>query len=385
MECKSIAKNKRTKENQKMEDVRYTKKIKAFLDTVQTNCDIADASGSRIFSICGMALRLRDLNKWEKNLDPWQECPADTMVDWIDKKETLWESLEGSEFAPLVLDGESFDPFDTAGINQRLSSLNLFYGAGYAHSLKPSFFLAEIEEKQYADGIPVILTGREYKRDLLTLPALNQDRMVVIRRHAGRLFLWDQMIYLKESGKRFLNFALHALGLPSPSIKHRQSYFDRILSVREETYIRHEIGEIKDEVMGPKIFRHMMALFPHTAAELLVRTVKDLLADTGPWGTLSHLIRVRDAAGLGFYAAFQEGLFRPLFPELRAEVTAFMSNPDWERIEGTRQKGFDTATRYARHLISIYREQEEKNSLDQAEKMIHDALVAPLVEKHRLP
>jgi len=359
------------------------KNLELFIQAIQTNCDISDASGAGIFSICGMALRLRDLNKWEKDLNPWQENNPADLVAWIDKKETLWESLEGRAFVPLTLGNEPYDPFDTVGINRILAPMNLFYGAGYAHSLKPSFFLAEIEEKQDLDGISVIILGKERQRDLLTIPALNQDGIVLVRRQAARLFLWDQMLYLKASGNRFLNLALKSCGLPDASIKSRKASFNNILSVQEQTYIHHEIGEIKDCAFDRRIFREMVSQFPHTTVELLVRTVKDLLADTGPSGTLCNLVSTRNTAGLGFYAAFQDGLFQPLFPGLRPAVEAFWSDHDWEGIETARQKGFNTATQYARDLVGIFRQAGEKSiSPDQVEKVIHETLVRPLIEKH---
>lgn len=113
--------------------------LEPFISAIGRNCDIADADGAAIFSICGMALRLRDLNKWEQGLPPWRENDPAVLLDWIDRKEQLWERVGGREFGPLPLMGSTFDPFDTIAINQALSPMGLFYGAGYAHSLKPTF------------------------------------------------------------------------------------------------------------------------------------------------------------------------------------------------------------------------------------------------------
>lgn len=281
---------------------------------------------------------------------------------------------------PLPLFDRHYDPFDTRAINQALSSLDLFYGAGYAHSLKPTFFLARIKETRYLDNIPILILERELIRDLLTLPALNQEGAVLVRRDAARLFLWDQMVYLKKSGQRFLLFALKQCGLPDTSLKSRKLHFESILSVQEQTYIHHEIGEIKDRVFDHQIFREIISEFPHTPVELLARTVKDLLADTMAQGTLDHIISTKNAAGLGFYAAFQEGLFRPLFPQLRHAFEKFASDQAWEGIEGARQQGFFTARQYARDLIDIFCHAREKDSMDQAAEKIHQTLVKPLLE-----
>lgn len=355
--------------------------LERFLKTIQQNCDISDASGSAIFSICGMALRLRDLNKWEKGVNPWEENDPKALVDWIDQKERVWEKIEAQNFNPLPLSGIFHDPFDTLSINEILSPLNLFYGAGYAHSLKPTFFVAKIEQIYDLEGIPVIILEKELQRDLLTIPALNQDGSIVIRKDAARLFLWDQMIYLKKSGRRFLHFALKQCGLTDPTdLESRKTHFRSILSVQEQTYIHHEIGEIRNRGFDRRVFREMISQLPHTPVELLARTVKDLMADTGPMGTLQHIISTKNTAGLGFYAAFQDGLFKPLFPQLRPAVEKFVSDREWDGIEAARQIGFSTAGRYARDLTAIFAEANHKGTLDQAAEKIHQRLVEPLLD-----
>jgi hypothetical protein len=360
------------------------KDLTPFITTIRRNCDISDASGSSIFSICGMALRLRDLNKWEQGLNPWEEENPARLLDWIDAKEQIWESIDGSQtetgFEPLPLQGKTFDPFDTTGLNRELAPLGLFYGAGYAHSLKPTFFLAEIKETRNLDNIPVMVLGKELARDLLTIPALNQDGAVIFRQDAARLFLWDQMAYLKKSGQRFLNFALRRCGLPDTGRDSRINHFESILAVQEQTYIHHETGELTDKVFAHQTFREIVSQFPHSPVELLARTVKDLLADTGPRSTLTHIIANENAAGLGFYAAFQDGLFRPLFPELRMAVEKFASDGNWEGIERARTKGFQTAEGYVRELIQLFQQGRDHGDMDRAAADINEKLVRPLTE-----
>ena len=349
---------------------------------IQHNCEISDASGSGIFSICGMALRLRDLNKWEQGFSPWEENEPAALVNWIDQKEQLWENLEGQPFGSLPLNGGMYDPFDTQGINTALVPHKLFYGAGYAHALKPTFFLARVAKTLRLEGLEIIILDQELIRDLLTLPALGQDGAIIIRRDAGRLFLWDQMAYLKNSGKRFLSFALKQSGLPDAGIENRKAHFDTLQAVQEQTYIYHEVGEIKDTVFDREVFRQMIAAFPRTSSELLIRTVKDLLADTGPVGTLSHLIATQQAAGLGFYAAFQDGLFLPLFPELRQAFERFASDRDWDGIENARNTGYERAGHYARTLMDIFSDARYSRDTQGAADRIHTLLIEPLIEGH---
>ncbi len=207
------------------------------------------------------------------------------------------------------------------------------------------------------------------------------------------------MVYLKKSGQRYLNFALKQCGLPDTDIKTRRTHFDSILSVQEQTYIHHEMGELKDVIFDHQVFREIISQFPHSTVELLARTIKDLLADMGPHGTLQHIITTQNAAGLGFYAAFQDGLFRPLFPKLRQAVERFVSDKDWEGIEDTRQEGFEIAKQYTQDLITIFSELPHRLShsgepveLNHPEKLykkelelvaekINKKLVQPLIEQ----
>ncbi len=115
-------------------------KIEAIIDQVLTNCDIADSQHAGLFSICGLALRLSDLYKWEKELDPWIEKDSSEILEWIEEKEIKWDRLAEKQFDGITILGDQYDPFDTVGINSVLESYGFFYGGGYARSLKPTFF-----------------------------------------------------------------------------------------------------------------------------------------------------------------------------------------------------------------------------------------------------
>jgi len=69
--------------------------INAITDQFLQNCNIADSQHSGLFSICGLALRLRDLYKWEKGLDPWIEKDSTEILEWIGDKEHKWDRLAG--------------------------------------------------------------------------------------------------------------------------------------------------------------------------------------------------------------------------------------------------------------------------------------------------
>ncbi len=320
------------------------------------NCDVSDARHAGIYSVCGLAMRLRDLYKWERRLPPWQEDEAARVLEWIGVKEDLWETRLETDYDRLWVNGQSFEPFDTRGINAVLDASNFFYGAGYAHSMKPTFFLAEIDRKETVAGHRVHHLGREVARDLLTLPAFSQDGEVVLRTEAARMFLWDQIAYISNTGRLALDFALTACGLTDTRTQTIRENFDAVLKVQQQIYLRHEIGEIEETVFDREVWRHILADYPHTAVELLVRTLKDLLADTSPHGALTHVLQNRDDAALGLYMAFGNGITRLLTGELIYAFDAFGKDRQWQRLTDAAQSVRQKATTHAVQVMGLYRE-----------------------------
>jgi len=269
--------------------------IKSLIGQVLANCDISDARHAGLYSICGLALRLRDLYKWEKGLFPWQENDPKEVLAWIGAKEDSWEAIAKKKYGRLSIHAKQYDPFNTLKINQVLTTDNLFYGAGYARSLKPTFFLAPIQSIEEIDGVKIYCLERELARDLLTLPALTQDGTVVLRMEAAKLYLWDQIIYIKKSGRPALNIALAAAGISSSNPQIIKQHFNEIFNIFKNTYIHHELGEIKEQNFDRTVWRDLVAQFAHTPVELLARAVKDLLADTHEVGALTRMVRNKGA------------------------------------------------------------------------------------------
>jgi hypothetical protein len=339
------------------------------------NCDISDAYHAGMFSICGLALRLRDLYKWEKGLPAWEESDSAKVLEWIEAKENKWEDYPEDGFIKLTINGEKFDPFDTIGINTILEPHQVFYGAGYARSLKPTFFLTEVTEKTNYNGNIVYTLGRELARDLLTIPALTQDDCVILRQESATLFLWDSIFYIKKSARPALKFALDSCGLKNQEPKALQPHLTKILAVLKDNYIYHEIGELHDTDFDRKIWREVIAAFPYSPVEYLARAVKDLLADTNKFGTLQHISRERKTASLAFYAAFLDGLAKEFFPELLTSFQEFTQTGDWKAIDQAVASGHKTAKQHAAVITDLYKEGVRKNDNKWAESEIQKQLL----------
>ncbi len=329
--------------------------VEHLADQVQANCDISDAIHAGVFSICGLALRLRDLYKWEKRLPPWKEKAEEDILDWIGGREDAWDEIRESAYLSLTVSGSRYDVFDTVGINRALEASELFYGAGYAYSLKPTFFLARVTREQQVAGQRVLLLGSELARDLLTLPAMSQDGVIVLRTEAARMYLWDQIQYLKKSGKPYLQYALAQCGVTESSQAALRGVLSVLFEAQTETYIHHEVGEITDLVFDRETWREIIADYPHTPVELLVRAVKDLLADTSENGTLQYLVKSRKTVSLALYAAFLDGLGREFFPEFRPAFSRYMESGDMTPVMQAVTAGYNNARIMARDIMQLYR------------------------------
>ena len=355
--------------------------LKSFTRQVLQNCDISDANNAGFYSICGLALRLRDLYKWEQQLPPWEERDSSEILDWIEAKETRWEALAEKDYKELSLSGEIYDPFDCDGVNAVLEPHQIYYGAGYARGLKPTFFLAVVENKIRSNGYDVYTLGRELARDLLTIPAMSQNGSVLLRQEAANLFLWDQIFYIKKSGRPVLHFALEHLGITEKEPAALRQHLPEIFAVVKDIFIYHELGEIQDTTFDREGWREMVAAFPLSPVEFIARALKDLLADTSDFGTLHHIIQKRQIAGLAFFVAFIDGLAKEFFPQIRIAFQEFARSEDWRVIEHAAAEGYQAAKNHTILILDIYREGVKKDNLQWAEAEIQKRLLGQYIKK----
>ena len=351
---------------------------KNLIEQIRNNCSISDCRYAGTYSVCGLALRLRDLYKWEKGLEPWVEEDSSVILEWIGEKEEEWDKLDEQEFARITLAGKIYDPFDVEGLNAVLAPQGLFYGAGYVQGLKPSFLLAELLETRQVEGFSVYVLGREHARDLLTVPALSQNNSILVRKEAARIFLWNLIFFLKKSSREALRFALETYGVTDHHPTALKENFPRLCEDEVETYIYHELGELKDADFDRDVWRGIMAEFPHTVIEFFVRAVKDILADTNEHGKLHYIIREQKTSSLALHAAFLDGLRKELFPEFGKAFREFKETRNWERVEEARLSGYSAARTQAEAITELYRIGEQKGDMPWAAREIEKTVLEPL-------
>jgi hypothetical protein len=287
-------------------------------------------------------------------LQPWEEGDSSELLDWIGAREERWEALAQADFEPITVGGGPFDPFEAEAVNAALGTAGLWYGAGYARGLKPVFFLAEVEQNTTVDGCRVVAVGRELARDLLTLPALSQGPLILLRRDAAARALWDQLAFVTPSARRAVDAALAACGIGDRRPGALRLNFDRLLRVQEELHLHHELGEIHETALGHELFREIVAAFPLSRVELVVRRVKDVLADTHPAGPLQRFCRTRSTAGVALFMAGCDRATQAMFPELADAANAVLDGADWAAAERALSRARSAALAHAAAITEAY-------------------------------
>jgi hypothetical protein len=312
-----------------------------FIDQVTANCQVAAAGQAGQFSLCGTLLRLRQLYKWEHGLPPWREPEPAAVIEWIEGKEQVWETMEGAAWQQLVWEGQTFEPQAVAELNQVLIPQGFAYGAGLSRGHAPTCFLGELAEIRRRDGLTILILGAELARDLDAAPALRQGPLIYARRQAWGFYLWDRLSDPTMQNNGFMQAALETYGFDLAGLvrtpeAHQEKFAD-FVAEELEAVIRHEVGEAMETSLG-SAFAALLDRFPQTRLELWLRALKDALAEVNDWGRLPYLIEGRRLASLGVMLALRPPLYNMLMPELEPAYCRLKSDGDWGPLDSVRQQ-----------------------------------------------
>ena len=328
----------------------------AIIKDIQHNCNISDARDHGIYTMCTMVLKLRNLYKWENDLEPWQEPKPSDLLDWIEAKENYWKTISEKPYNHLDLNGGPFLPDDSSSINAYFSDQQMVYGAGYGRSMKAVFFLAEKIEQRTVAGLPVLILGKERAREMDSPFAMAQDGVIFIRKESLRFFLWDHIQELRSSSRNSFRDALQLYGLLQDGQLNQQRFkdtLDNIIEAELDLFIYHEVGEVLQTTFDSSTLQTIISRFPGSVYELVSRSIKDILADTHPGGLLSHLISEKLETSLSFYVGFLDGLRKELFPEIINAQKKFQIDRDWQGIDQARIICRDNVLQYAEKIKTI--------------------------------
>jgi len=318
--------------------------------TVQTNCHISDARFAGNHTLCVFLLKMREYYRWERGLSFTDSLSNESVGDWLADRERLWETLGEQPFQPLSVAGQELDPFDSDAVNAQLDGLGLVYSGGYGRWCKPLFFLGRVREAMEIQGYPVIVSDQELARDLVAPPAMSQGQRIYVRRESLRRMLWEKVEewrWHKDASTvpavmRYYDFATNL-----------EQALDQMTEAETYPLIRHEVGEAEaGEMLGPD-WEEMLASLPRGRAEVLVRAVRDHLADA--LSTLPALLERDAVASLHFYYANLTGMRRELFPHLVASYKAWANSGALEVLAAAVAAAREHWSATAREILEHYR------------------------------
>lgn len=296
--------------------------VAALVRAVQTNCHIADARHAADMSLCIYLLQMREFYRWEQGLAFGAKLDRPAVGHWLAAREAHWAELESQAFASLPFAGRHFEPLDAAPLNDHLAPLGLVYGAGLASVDRPGFFLAHLERQQSLDdGLVLQVCGRELARGLFAPPAtLAAGSTIVLRRESLARWLWEKFeaFSLRRADGPF-KALVDAYGL------HDEAAFvaalPRLVDDQCETLVLHELGEHRAGLWLGGGWSAMRMGLQQRRTDLLVRAVRDHIADLEV--TLPTLVGQREGPALHFWFANFEGHRERLFPSLARAYLAW--------------------------------------------------------------
>ncbi len=323
--------------------------------TVQNNCHISDARYAGNYTLCIYLLKMREFFRWEKRYPYGASLGNQEIGQWLTEREQLWNELEDKAFSELDIDGVKIDPFETRQVNRLINDRGLVYSGGYGLHGKPVFFLAELERRQQYDGYSLYVSSRELARDLAAPPGMALDKCVFIRRESLRRFIWEK---IEESHwHKQENPLARALAFYDFKNDPEQS-LDQMTDSEVDTILQHEIGEIKAGQLLGEDWEAMLAAMPRSQAEIMLRAVRDHIADTV--STLPQLIRNAEPAQIHFYFANLSSMRKVIFPSLMQTYQEWHERKDVSPMKKLIDKSRKHWIDLARSLLDLYRKHGDR-------------------------
>jgi len=317
----------------------------ALTAVVRHNCHIADARHAADAGMCTYLLRMRELFRWEQNIPLGGSIDREALGNWLMQREILWEELSGQEFRPLRIDRREFDPFDIEGINRALLPHGLAYSGGLENGARPSFFLAELLDREdRSNGVVLCVTGREHARCVHSAPAMTRGEHIFLRRESLRRYLWEKFeTWRWHRPDNALGRALACYPFETALDTALEAMTDCELGAMRA----HEQGEhLAGQLLGDDWNRMLLDL-AFTPAERMARAVRDHLADCSH--TLPWLLEQGASPSIHFFAGNFSAMRKDLFPALLAAYEGWCNQGELEPLG-------DLATRGAAHWLGLARE-----------------------------
>ncbi len=294
---------------------------------VQQNCHISDAHQAGDYTLCVYLLKMREFYRWEQGHAFSASLENDSIGSWLRQREQLWDEVAENDFAPLTIDNTEFDPFDTDAINQALAPHGLVYSGGLGLRTRPHFFLGKLAHLHEHSRYRVYISTDEYARDLTAPPAMALGETIFIRREAVKRMLWEKVeTWNWNKPDNALGRAIAHYGFD----RDIDAALEAMTEAELKNILLHEIGEVEAGELLGTAWEDMLVAMPHSRAELMLRAVRDHLADA--LSTLPAILgSVSDNdvnASLHFYMGNLSNMRKHLYPGILSAYESWRATGD---------------------------------------------------------
>ena len=325
------------------------------LSAIRTNCHITDARHATDYTMCVYLLKMREYFRWERNIPYSTTLPHEELTHWLSQRESLWEALGDASFQAIPLAGETIDPFDAGAINTHLNDLGYVYSSGYGRNMKPHFFLGKLVEQRQYNGYTLYISGREHARDLTAPPAMSLGNSIFIRHESLRRMIWEKVEEWRwNRPENAMRRAIDCYGFETTP----DQALDDMTDNEVRSVLLHEIGEVMaGEALG-KDWEELLATMPHSKAEIMLRAVRDNLADA--MSTLPGLLDELQPASMHFYIANLTNMRKTLFPSLLSAYEEWDNTGNAGKLSSIISTGRDHWLHLARRIIDLCKHRGEQ-------------------------
>lgn len=324
--------------------------LKPLLTAVQRNCHISDARYAGDYSLCVYLLKMREYFRWEKGIAFRDNLPQSEVGDWLKARESFWETIEDETFIDLPVDGNRYDPFDNEAMNAALNPHGLIYSGGLGNQCRPHFFLGKLHHRERQSDFTILVSEAEYARDLTAPPAMTRDGTIYIRRESLRRMIWEKIEEWRwHQLENAMGRAIRCFDLENDAAAALDDMTDTLL----DSVLLHEKGEVlAGNRLGPE-WEQMLASLPHSKAEIMIRAVRDHLADA--LTTLPGLVDHGTDASLHFFFANLTNMRKHIFPTLRQAYETWVAGGQREAIAGLGPTSESHWNALADRMLDLYR------------------------------
>ena len=215
----------------------------------------------------------------------------------------------------------------------------------------------------------MLISGKEHARELTAYPAMSHQGTIFIRRESLQRMLWEKIENWRWSKAE--NAMARAIACYDFD-DNLQLALDHMTAHEMEAVRLHEIGEVLAGKQLGDEWHELLAELPHSKVELMLRAVRDHLADS--LTTLPALLQEPNVASLHFYIGNLSNMRKHMYPALMEAYNRWVEHGDLSDLETLAESGRAHWSMLGEEILALYRKHPEPLA----------SSIEALIEEHRV-